>query len=49
MLVLGVEPSLTAYKTIVRTDTLYELLMLASLILSFNILFAVRCYYILNI
>lgn len=24
MLVLGVEPSLTAYKTIVRTDTLYE-------------------------
>ena len=24
MLILGVEPSLTAYKTIVRTDTLYE-------------------------
>lgn len=25
MLILGVEPSLTAYKTVVRTDTLYEL------------------------
>ena len=25
MLILGVEPSLIAYKTIVRTDTLYEL------------------------
>ncbi len=24
MLILGVEPSLTAYKTVVRTDTLYE-------------------------
>jgi hypothetical protein len=26
MLILGVEPSLIAYKTIVRTDTLYELI-----------------------
>ena len=25
MLILGVEPNLTAYKTVVRTDTLYEL------------------------
>ena len=25
MLILGIEPSLIAYKTIVRTDTLYEL------------------------
>ncbi len=24
MLILGIEPSLIAYKTIVRTDTLYE-------------------------
>lgn len=24
MLILGIEPSLTAYKTVVRTDTLYE-------------------------
>ncbi len=24
MLILGVEPNLTAYKTVVRTDTLYE-------------------------
>ena len=26
MLILGVEPNLTAYKTVVRTDTLYELM-----------------------
>ena len=25
VLILGVEPNLTAYKTVVRTDTLYEL------------------------
>lgn len=29
MLILGVEPSLTAYKTIVQTDTLYERLLLS--------------------
>jgi hypothetical protein len=32
MLVLGVEPSLTAYKTIMRTDTLYELYTVSAVI-----------------
>ena len=27
LLILGVEPSLTVYKTVVRTDTLYELVL----------------------
>ena len=38
MLILGVEPSLIAYKTIMRTDTLYELLFSSfCLLVSFKI------------
>ena len=31
MLILGVEPNLTAYKTVVLTDTLYEQKLIASI------------------